>query len=48
MTTKVIAAGVAAAVALYASASLAGMDEAKKWVAEEFQPSTLSVPSAGR
>ncbi len=43
MTAKVIAAGVAAAVALYASASLAGMDEAKKWVNEEFQPSTLSA-----
>jgi glycerol transport system substrate-binding protein len=29
--------------ALYASASVAGIDEAKKWVNEEFQPSTLSV-----
>jgi glycerol transport system substrate-binding protein len=42
MTVKVIAAGVAAAVALYASASLAGMEEATKWVNDEFQPSTLS------
>ncbi len=42
MTVKVIAVAVAAAVALYASASLAGMEEAKKWVDDEFQPSTLS------
>ena len=42
MTRKVVAASVAAAVALYASASLAGMEEAKKWVDDEFQPSTLS------
>ena len=42
MTRKIVAASVAAAVALYASASLAGMEEAKKWVDDEFQPSTLS------
>ncbi len=42
MTRKIIVAAAAAAMALYASASLAGMDEAKKWVNEEFQPSTLS------
>jgi glycerol transport system substrate-binding protein len=43
MTSKVIAAAAAVAVALYASASLAGIDEAKKWVNDEFQPSTLSA-----
>jgi glycerol transport system substrate-binding protein len=42
MTRKIVAAGVAVVVALYASASLAGIEEAKKWVDEEFQPSTLS------
>ena len=43
MTVKVIAVAAAAAVALYASASLAGIDEAKKWINDEFQPSTLSA-----
>ena len=43
MTRKIVTAGIAAAVALYASASFAGMEEAKKWVNEEFQPSTLSM-----
>ncbi len=42
MTSKVIAAAAAAAVAFYASASLAGTAEAEKWVNDEFQPSTLS------
>jgi glycerol transport system substrate-binding protein len=42
MTAKVIAAAAAAAVAFYASASLAGTAEAEKWVNDEFQPSTLS------
>jgi len=44
MKRKIVtAAATAAAVALYASASLAGIDEAKKWVNDEFQPSTLSA-----
>ncbi len=43
MTRKIVAMGVATAVALYAGASLAGIEEAKKWVDEEFQPSTLSA-----
>ncbi len=43
MKRKIVTAAVAAAaVALYASASFAGIDEAKKWVNDEFQPSTLS------
>jgi glycerol transport system substrate-binding protein len=36
------AAAAAAAVALYASASFAGIEEAKKWIDDEFQPSALS------
>jgi glycerol transport system substrate-binding protein len=43
MTGKVITAVAAVAVTLYASASLADMEAAKKWVDEEFQPSTLSA-----
>jgi glycerol transport system substrate-binding protein len=43
MKRKIVTAAAAAVVALYASASLAGIDKAKKWVNEEFQPSTLSV-----
>jgi len=44
MKRKIVtAAAAAAAVALYASASFAGIDEAKKWVNDEFQPSTLST-----
>jgi len=43
MKRKITTAAAAAVVALYASASLAGMDEAKKWVNDEFQPSTLSM-----
>jgi glycerol transport system substrate-binding protein len=42
MTGKIISAAAAAAVAFYASASLAGTAEAEKWVNDEFQPSTLS------
>jgi glycerol transport system substrate-binding protein len=42
MTSKILAAAAAAAVAFYASASLAGTAEAEKWVNDEFQPSTLS------
>ncbi len=43
MKRKIVTAAAAAVAALYASASVAGIDEAKKWVNEEFQPSTLSV-----
>jgi glycerol transport system substrate-binding protein len=42
MTAKILAAAAAAAVAFYASASLAGTAEAEKWINDEFQPSTLS------
>ena len=43
MKRKIVTAATAAVVAFYASASLAGVDEAKKWVNDEFQPSALSV-----
>jgi glycerol transport system substrate-binding protein len=43
MKRKIVTAAAAAVAALYASARVAGIDEAKKWVNEEFQPSTLSV-----
>ncbi len=42
MNTRYTGALAAAVVALFASASFAGVDEAKKWIDEEFQPSTLS------
>ena len=42
MKRMLVTAAAAVAVALYASASLAGIEEAKKWVDDEFQPSTLS------
>lgn len=42
MKQKIVSAAAAAVVALYASASLAGTEEAKKWIDDEFQPSALS------
>ena len=42
MRRTLFTAAAAAVVTLYASASLAGIEEAKKWVDDEFQPSTLS------
>ncbi|HEX9789184.1 MAG TPA: ABC transporter substrate-binding protein [Kiloniellales bacterium] len=43
MRRTLVTAAAAAVVTLYASASLAGIEEAKKWVNDEFQPSTLSA-----
>lgn len=42
MKSRLMAAATAIAIAGLSSTALAGMDEAKKWVDEEFQPSTLS------
>ena len=42
MRTKLLAAVSALAIAVVSAPTLAGMEEAKKWVDNEFQPSTLS------
>ena len=42
MRKRLLCAVAVTALATFASASFAGMNEAKKWVDEEFQPSTLS------
>jgi len=42
MRATPLAAAASAAVLLWAGASLAGMQEAEKWINDEFQPSTLS------
>ncbi len=42
MRMRFVATVTAAALVSFAGASVAGMDEAKKWVDSEFQPSTLS------
>ncbi len=42
MKKQLLAAVAAAAICAFGSAAFAGMDEAKKWIDSEFQPSTLS------
>ncbi|MCH8002192.1 MAG: carbohydrate ABC transporter substrate-binding protein, partial [Proteobacteria bacterium] len=42
MRKRLLCAVAVTALVTFASASFAGMNEAKKWVDEEFQPSTLS------
>ena len=41
MKMRLMAAVAGAALVSFAGASIAGMDEARKWVDSEFQPSTL-------
>ncbi len=42
MKMRLMAAVATVAMVSFASASFAGMEEAKKWIENEFQPSTLS------
>ncbi len=42
MRKRLLCAVAATALVTFASTSFAGLNEAKKWVDEEFQPSTLS------
>ena len=42
MKTRLLAAASLAAVMAFAGSAFAGMDEAKKWINDEFQPSALS------
>ena len=42
MRNRLLAAVAAAAVMSWSGASLAGMEEAERWIDSEFQPSTLS------